>query len=250
VNRSPRLLPALLSGILLASASLLVACDAGAPVELATLRIDPTPIPTPKPLTKGELAAQAFIDSLGTGKLSYHATLRGEMVGAISGLKVDGVIDVAGDNYAEDITWTFLQPPPAPVSVRVVGTNRWVRIDRGKWEKVNIAVASNSPFADLNSNEDVQVLRTEHIGGKDLHHLQLSGGGLIAAPDLIPAGNLTNEHVDKIDFELVVDDKGVPLTGTWRLHGEARVSGQLQGIRIDLDLTFTKVGSKIVIKAP
>jgi hypothetical protein len=236
--------------LLLAGASVFAGCDAGTPVELATLRIDPTPIPTPKPPTKGELAAQAFIDSLGTGKLTYHTTLRGEIVGAISGLKVDGVIDVAGDNYSEDVTYAFLQPPPVPVSVRVVGTNRWLRIDRGKWEKVNISMSSNSPFADLDTNEDVRVLRTEHVGGKDLHHLQLDGGGLIVAPDLIPAGNLTNEHVDKIDFEIVVDDNGVPLSGTWRLHGEARVSGQLQGIRIDLDLIFTKVGAKIVIKAP
>jgi hypothetical protein len=250
VIRSSRLLPALLSALVLAGVGLVAACDIGTPVELATLRIDPTPIPTPRPPTKGELAAQAFIASLGSGKLTYHMTMRGEMVGAINGLKVDGLIDVAGDNYAEEIVWTFLQPPPVPVEVRAVGTNRWLRVDHGKWEKISSALPSNSPFADLDTNEDVQVLRTEHIGGKDLHHLQLSGGGLIAAPDLIPAGNLTNEHVDNIDFELVIDDRGVPLSGTWRLHGEARVSGQLQGIRIDLDLLFTKVGSKIVIKAP
>jgi hypothetical protein len=125
-----------------------------------------------------------------------------------------------------------------------------VRIDRGKWQKISAAMASNSPFAALDTTEDVKLLRTEHVGGKDLHHLQLDGGGLIAAPELIPAGNLTNEKVDKIDFELVIDDKGAPVSATWRLHGEARVSGQLQGIRIDLDILFSRVGSKIVIKAP
>ena len=75
-------------------------------------------------------------------------------------------------------------------------------------------------------------------------------GGLIVAPDLIPAGNLTNERVNKTDLEVVVDDAGNPLTATWRLDGEGRVSSQLQGIRIEVDMTFTKVGSKITIKAP
>ena len=40
------------------------------------------------------------------------------------------------------------------------------------------------------------------------------------------------------------------LWAPWRLDGEARVSSQLQGIRIEVDLTFTKVGSKLTIKAP
>jgi hypothetical protein len=249
VFRSSRFLPALLSGLVMGSAFVVAACDAG-PTELATLRIDPTPIPTPKLPTTGDIAMQAFIDRLATGKLSYHAALHGEMVGAISGVKVDGAIDVAGDNYAEDISWLFVQPPSVPVSVRVVGTQRWLRLDRGRWEKISASMPSNSPFAALDTAEDFKLLRTEHVGGKDMHHVHLDGGGLIVAPDLMPAGNVTNEKVDKVDFELVIDEKGEPVSATWRLDGEARVSGQLQGIRIDLDILFSKVGSKIVVKAP
>ena len=158
-------------------------------------------------------------------------------------------MDVAGDDYNEDLTFAFFSPPKVPVSVRVVGSRRWIRIDRGAWTKVSSANASNNPFADLSADDGVQLLRTEHVGGKDLHHISMTGG-LIVALDLIPAGNLTNERVNKTDLEVVVDDAGNPLTATWRLDGEGRVSTQLQGIRIEVDMTFTKVGSKITIKAP
>jgi hypothetical protein len=242
---SSRLRSALLS---LAVAGLLAGCS-DVPRELATLHIEPTPTPSPKPPTAGEKAAAAFYDRVQSGKMTYHASLKGNVAGAISGLSVEGSIDVAGDDYSEDLSYAFITPPKVPVSVRVVGTRRWLRVDRGAWEKVSSAMASNSPFADLRADDGVQFVRTEHVGGKDLHHISMTGG-LIIAPDLIPAGNLTNERVNKTNLEIVVDDAGRPLTGTWRLDGEARVSSQLQGIRIEIDLTFTKVGSKLTIKSP
>jgi hypothetical protein len=245
VNRSSRLLPALL---FLTLAGIGAGCT-GPPGELATLRIVPTPTPTPKPPTAGELAAKAFYDKVQSGKMSYHAALTGNIAGAISGLSIIGAIDVAGDDYSEALTYSFITPPKVPVSVRVVDSKRWVRIDRSGWVKVSSSMASNSPFADLSTGNGVQSVRTEHVGGKDLYHITMTGG-LVVALDLIPAGNLTNEHVNTTDLELVVDDAGNPLTGTWRLDGEARVSGQLQGIKVEVDMIFTKVGSKIVIKAP
>jgi hypothetical protein len=245
VTRSPRVLSALL---ILAASGLLAGCS-DVPRELATLHIDPTPIPTPKPPTAGEKAAAAFYDRVQSGKMTYHASLKGNVAGAISGLSVEGAIDVAGDDYNEDLTYAFITPPKVPVSVRVIGTRRWIRIDRAAWQKVSSAMASNNPFADLRAEDGVQFVRTEHVGGKDLHHISMTGG-LIVAPDLIPAGNLTNERVNKTNLEVVVDDAGNPLTGTWRLDGEARVSSQLQGIRIEVDMIFTKVGSKVTIKAP
>jgi hypothetical protein len=245
VNRSSRLLPVLLS---LAFAAVAVGCS-GEYRPLATLHVDPTPTPTPKPPTAGELAAKAFYERVQSGKMSYHASLTGNIAGAISGLSIVGAIDVSGDDYAEALTYSFITPPNVPVGVRVLDTKRWVRVDRSGWTKVSSAMASNSPFADLSTGNAVQAVRTEHVGGKDLHHIKMTGG-LIIALDLIPAGNLTNERVNKTELELVVDDAGNPMTATWRLEGDARVSGQLQEIRIEVDMTFTKVGSKIVITAP
>ena len=247
MNRSSRFLPALLT---LALAAATAGCQiVDVPRQLATLHIDPTPTPTPKPPTAGDLAAEAFFARVQGGKLTYHASLTGEVAGAISGLVINGSIDVAGDDYAELVTYRFLTPPPVAVSVRVVGNGRWVRVDRGAWQKVSQSMASNNPFADLRAAADVQLVRSEHVGGKDLHHIQLIGG-LIVAPDLIPAVNLTNEKINKTNLEVVVDDSGLPLSATWILDGEARVSGQLQGLRITADIVFTKVGSKLTIKAP
>jgi hypothetical protein len=245
VNRSSRLLPALL---FLTLAGIGAGCT-GPPGELATLRIVPTPTPTPKPPTAGELAAKAFYDKVQSGKMSYHAALTGNIAGAISGLSIIGAIDVAGDDYSEALTYSFITPPKVPVSVRVVDTKRWVRIDRSGWVKVSSSMASNSPFADLSTGNGVQAVRTEHVGGKDLHHIAMTGG-LIIAPELIPAGNVTNEKVIKTNVEVVVDDAGLPISASWRLDGEARVSGQLQGMRIEVDMLFTRVGSKLTIKAP
>ncbi len=203
----------------------------------------------PKPPTRGDLAAQAFFERVASGKLTYHVSMRGEVAGAISGLTIDGALDVAGDDYSEVVTYQFRTPPKVAVSVRAVGSRRWVRMDRGGWERVTSSMASNSPFADLRAAEGVHLVRTERVGARDLHHVVVAGG-LIIAPDLIPAVNLTNERVNSTNLEIVLDDAGAPLTGTWRLEGEARVSGQLQGLRVDLDLTFSRVGSKITIKAP
>ncbi len=66
-----------------------------------------------------------------------------------------------------------------------MGKRRWVRVDKGSWTKVSASMASNNPFADLSTDEDVQLLRTEHVGGKDLHHIQMTGG-LIIAPISFP----------------------------------------------------------------
>lgn len=244
MNQSSRLLPALL----IVALGVVAGCS-DVPRELATLRIDPTPTPSPKPPTRGELAAQAFFEHVASGKLTYHASMRGDVAGAVNGLTVDGALDVAGDDYSEVVTYAFRTPPKVTVSVRAVGSRRWVRMDRGAWDKVSSSMASNSPFADLTAVDDVKLVRTEHVGARDLHHVVVAGG-LIIALDLIPAINLTNERVNTTNLEIVLDDAGFPLTATWLLEGEARVSGQLQGIRIELDITFSNVGSKIAIKAP
>jgi len=241
VNRSSRLLCALLLPALAA-----IAAGCGEVRPLATLDIPPTPPPTTKP---GELAAKAFFDRVASGKLTYHASLKGDIALMMTKLGVDGALDVVGNDYGEVVTYSFLKPPKVAVSVRVVGPGRWVRVDRGRWEKASASIASNTPFAGLNSSSDVHFVRTEHVGGKDLHHLTMAGG-LIVAPELIPADNVTNERVDKTSLELVVDPAGTPLTGTWTLEGEARVSGQLQGVRMTVELIFTNVDSAIVVKAP
>ena len=88
------------------------------------------------------------------------------------------------------------------------------------------------------------------VGGKNRHHLEFAGGEVIA-PEQITPSNLTDERVEWTRMELVVDDAGTPLSATWRLEGDRpRRRVQLQGLRFDLTLAPSKVGAKMVIKAP
>ena len=240
-----------LSIVLTATVALLAAgCDTGTetPKVLASIYIAPTPSPSPKPLTVGQAALEAFVKRVTSGKLTYHATLKGDAVGAVTGLRLSGGIDVGGNDYAESVTFVFPTPPNVAVGVRAVGGRKWVRFASGPWQKIS-AARSNSPFAGISKVADVKLLGTERVAGRNHHHLEFPGGEIIA-PDQIPAINLTDETVNTTSTELVVDDDGIPLTATWRLEGLGRVSAQLQGLRVDLALSFSKVGSKMAIKAP
>jgi len=69
-------------------------------------------------------------------------------------------------------------------------------------------------------------------------------------PSLIPAVNLTQETVTSGILELLIDDTGRPVSGSASIDGTGRVSGQLQEIVIELNLTFTKIGQKVTVSAP
>jgi hypothetical protein len=243
--------------VLLTLASVVVlaaACSAGAPETprvLATLDIKPTPSPSPTPKSAGQLALEAFVKRVAGGQLTYHATFKGDLEASVSGLKVSGAVDVAGSDYQTLLAYTFESGGKDIVSIRLVGANKWMAVDLGHWAKVGGRSArfSNSPFAGIATIGDVKLLSTEKVGGKNHHHLEFPGGEVIA-PEQIPAVNLSDERVERTRMELVVDDAGTPLSATWRLEGTGRVSSQLQGLRFDLTIAFSKVGAKIVIKAP
>jgi hypothetical protein len=62
--------------------------------------------------------------------------------------------------------------------------------------------------------------------------------------------NLTQETVTSGILELLIDDAGRPVSGSAKIDGTGRVSGQLQEIVIELNLTFTKIGQKVTVGAP
>jgi len=67
---------------------------------------------------------------------------------------------------------------------------------------------------------------------------------------MIPASNLTEVEVTSPKLVVLVDTRGRPVRGTAEITGRGRVSGQLQEIVIDLEVTFTKVGQPVSIAAP
>jgi hypothetical protein len=205
----------------------------------------------PTPLSVGEQARQAFVENVLAGDLAYHVAFDGFVYGAGSELAVTGSLDVAGKDYQLAATYTFPKPPRASYAIRFVGGTAWVRIDNGKWKKDATfrAADTNSPFAYITRQREVKLAKTETIGGEALHRVTFENSQIISLTQ-IRAGNLTDEDYKRSSFELLVDDDGEPVSGTARIEGVGRVSNQLQEIVIQLDVVFSKVGAKVVIKAP
>lgn len=239
---APRL--ATLATVVLAAA-LAGACSTPAATPLYSIVIDPTPLPA------GEQAHQAFVESVLSGELTYHAKFDGFVYGAGSEIAVTGSLDVAGKDYQVATTYTYPKPPKVSHALRYVGGTTWVRIDGGKWKKDATfrAADTNSPFAFITRERDVKLAKTETVAGESLHRVTFETSRLIAL-NQIRAANLTDEDYKRSSFELLVNDDGKPVSGTARIEGVGRVSNQLQEIVVQLDVVFSKVGADIVIKAP
>jgi len=233
----------------LCAAVALAGCASAGATPLYSIQVDPTPTSVPKP---GEAAANRFAERVAAGDLSYHATFTGAAHSAGNIIGLSGSMDVAAGDYQVTTTYDFkAERTKGTFAARYVGGVLWSRIDRAKWTKQATFRPSdtNSPFAFITGPADVTFVRTDRVDGKDFHRVSFEPS-LVITPDQIPAPNLTQEKVVRSSFEVVVDDAGTPLNGEWKLEGRGRVSGQLQEIVIDANIVFSKVGSKVVIKAP
>jgi hypothetical protein len=217
-----------------------------APPPAATASRAPAASPTPAP---GSAAIAAFVKSVTGGKLSYVATVKGRSRHTTDRLPVKGSISVSGRDYRVAADFTF-DSGVGRVDHRYVDGKAWVRFDTGKWTRVNGFKAANSmsPFAAVTGIEAVRYLETTTVDGKTRHRVEIDSVPL--APSLIPAVNLTKETVTRGILTLLIDDAGRPVSGTARVDGTGRVSGQLQEVIIELTLTFGKVGQKVTVSAP
>ncbi len=248
-----RLGPSLVVGLVMIVA-LVAGCSAPAAPPSRSIVVDTTPVPPP-----GEQARAAFVARALAGNLTYHATFVGTVYGVGDDLPVAGSLDVAGDDYQLEATYTLPKPPKPPkqpkpdpsYGIRYVGGTAWVRIDGGKWAKDAdfLATVTNSPFAFIASDSDVTLERSDTVSGTSLHHVTFVRT-LVIDLSQIRADNLTDEELTRSRFDLVLDDDGDPVSGTARVEGTGRVSGRLHEIIVQVDLAFSKVGADIVIKAP
>ena len=247
MSRVPRPLAALVAAVAL---SAVIGCSAPAASPLGSIVVDTTPRPPDQ-----EIARQVFVDEVLAGDLTYHATFSGEVFGAGNSLPVNGSLDVAGADYQLVAVYTLPPlrevPQEARFSMRYVGGTAWQRLDAGKWtEQPDFQPArTNSLFAFVARVNDLRFVKTERVDGATLHHFEFDRSQVIGL-EQIRADNLTNEDLKRSTFELVLDNGGTPVSGTARIEGVGRVSGQLQEIIVQVDLVFSKVDADIVIKAP
>jgi hypothetical protein len=206
----------------------------------------PAPAPTKAPEA---VAIAAFVKLVTKDDFAYQATIKGRSRHSADRLPVKGSLAVSGRNYRVTATFTF-SGGTATVEHRLVGGKGYVRFETGPWQALKGfgQADSMSPFAEVRGVESVTFLGAEKVGGRTLYRVQIVS--IPFHPSLIPASNLTREVVTSGFLKLLIDDAGRPVSGTATIEGNGRVSGQLQEIIIELDLTFTKVGQKVTISKP
>jgi len=211
---------------------------------------------TPSPaLSAHDAAIAAFVDLVAAGDFSYRMSYKGRGALTISTASITGHTDVAGADFATDFTYTGSdvrnQGEKWRIQVRAVDGKAWAKGD-GAWTAVKgwRDEDTNIPFHAVATTRDVKYVDTEELDGKTVHRVAIKDA-LLIDPHTIP-GYVTNEKVRSLKLEVLIDDHGKPLAGTWRFDGQGRVglSSQLQGILYELDLTFSKVGADISIKKP
>jgi hypothetical protein len=180
---------------------------------------------------------------------SYRVAFRGVSRHTTDVLDVKGDIEVDGGDVALAAVFDFPGEGKARSEWRLVDGKDWLRIDRGRWRSLTSPKpgALFDPFMGVHDGSHIQYLGPVK-GEPGRYQVQLTA--VYLHPALIPAYNLTAEKITKTKLLLIVDGTGRPISGTWNMEGQGRVSGQLQAVAIDLDLVFSKFGADFAITKP
>ena len=215
---------------------------------------------SPKPSASARAfvaAIDAFVERVTSGKLSYHVAFDGSVRASINLLPIAGALDVAGDDFSSSFTYDlshdYRNVGKIRVQVRGVDGHGYVKSGAAAWRTIKNFGAAQSYvlFKNVKAAADVRYLGAVRVTGKTLHKVAIPGA-LLIHPNTIP-GMSQKEQVDDTELAVVIDDAGRPRSGTWKLWGKSRVgegSGQLPRVEYDVDLTFSKVRSKITIRRP
>jgi hypothetical protein len=207
----------------------------------------PTIAPTPGP---GETAIDGLRSRIRDGSFAYVVAVKGDVLATVSDLTLRGSVSMSGKDAASTMAYTFVSGGRSTVDTRIVGGKRWVRVDNGKWKSASLGTSSTiDPFAGALAGGAMGDGGPKKVGGRPLRTVTINGGRLLDLTT-IPAYNLTDERITSAVLTVYVDASGKPITGQWTQRGQGRVSGQLQEIDVDVDLTFSKVGGAVTVSAP
>jgi hypothetical protein len=199
----------------------------------------------------GRVAMAKFVTLATSDGFAYQATFTGESRHTVDLLPISkGLLQVNGDNVRVQATFRFRTGTRVAVEHRSVGGKGWLRYGSEPWRRMAEFGPANSmaAFAAVHGAQDVTYVGPVKTSGKTLFEVSIPSA--IVNPIMIPAGNLSEVAVTDSKLALRIDGEGRPVSGTGRITGRGRVSGQLQEIVIDLKLTFLKVGQKMTITAP
>jgi hypothetical protein len=214
----------------------------------ATSSRPPGPSPSQDP---GQAALTKFFTLVTGDRFAYQATFTGASHHTVDILPMTkGLLQVNGDDVLVRTTFTFKNGARTPVEHRSVGGHGWIRYGTAAWKGMTKfgPASSMAAFAAVHGPPDITYVGPVQTGGKTAYKVSMPS--VIVNPIMIPASNLTEIAVTSSKLTLLIDAAGRPLSGTATITGRGRVSGQLQEIVIDLNLTFIKVGQKVTIAAP
>jgi len=258
-----RTLRALAPVLALAVAMVVSACGGGSlsalrglaslPPEATRAPATPSPIPS-GPVADGtvhEVAVDAFVDRILAGDFSYRMAFKGRTALSVDVLQIDGKTDVEGSNFATNFTYEHKRAGKIRWQIRAIKGKAWVKATSTGWlpYKGYRETSSNIPFHAVETARDVKYLGSELRKGKNVHRVSIPEAHLID-PTTWP-GSVVPEGTPRTTLELLIDDKGTPIAGTWDFKGRARVGGgQLQEMVYELDLTFSKVDQDLPVAKP
>jgi hypothetical protein len=214
---------------------------------VASVAPSPTVAPTPGP---GEAAIEGLRSRIKDGSFAYVVSVKGDVLATISDLTLRGSVSMSGKDAASTMSYTFSSGGRSTVQTRIVDGKRWVRVDNSKWKSAKLGTSSTiDPFAGALTAGAMGDAGPKKVGGKALRAVTINGGRLLDLTT-IPAYNLTEERITSAVLTVYVDASGKPISGQWTQRGQGRVSGQLQEIDVDVDLTFSRVGGAVTVSAP
>ena len=261
-SSAPSRRPSLLVIVAIGAVLVAGACSSlgGGPRRTLTPASSPTPAaptvaPTPAPHVE---AIDAFVERVAAGDLTYRVEFEGSARGSADVVPINGVLVVAGEDFASTFTYDFSVEYRGllgeyDVAQRAVGGKGWIKRPGKKWAVMKGYGPDDSyvPFKAVKTTADVKYLGATEVGGETRNKVGIPGA-LLIHPNTIPY-DVRKERIDATTMEVVIDEDGVPRTGTWTMRGQARIGGgvgQLQRLEMDLDLVFSKVGAKLTVEKP
>jgi hypothetical protein len=237
----------------------LAACSAAGPAAPASVgpsaappSTGPSPSPRPSPTPKiGDLVIDRLIERITSPDFTAHVTIDAGVAVAGGTATFDAAVDVDGPNSRARIT-SVLEGDKITFEAIVVNGVSYTSLEKDSFvrDRSYLEAYAVNPFFHLTVDpRRVKYVAPTTIDGTAAYDARLDGAFLIHPINLGPT-NVSDARLQYSEFHIFVTEEGVPIGGTLRFVGKARVGRQLQELKIDATYEFTDVGTDIVVKAP
>lgn len=206
----------------------------------------PTPVGSIAGSSQAPSAAlRALVRWAGHTDRTFHLETRTEVTVGDRVVTVSSSLDHAAAAYAGIID-IVSERRSRHVEVVIVPPSTYLRETDGPWRSGDAPQRSLDPFAGLTAATAAADLGLETVEGRLLHHLRIA---------LLPVDTTFGPEVKDVvytstDFDVWVDDVGVPVSGTFVLKGIARMSDAPVQPTIRSTFVFSRVGAPIEITVP